>query len=63
MPEISKYKKAQQHKTTILDEDGLFDMLRNSGSQGKQLSSSTESTKAAGSSQKESPKPEAKVPR
>lgn len=26
----SKYKKAQQHKTAVVDEDGLFKMLRDS---------------------------------
>lgn len=32
--EISKYKKAQQHKTKIIDEDGLFKMLRDSNPSG-----------------------------
>lgn len=36
----SKYKKAQQHKTKIIDEDGLFKMLTDSNPSGKSPSES-----------------------
>lgn len=44
---ISKYKKAQQHKTKIIDEDGLFKMLRDSNPGGRGSSASSTPTAAS----------------